>query len=388
LLSSLPKSRRLHLCTISSCLLICALTGCAVTPSEHSATSVDAHEQPLEIETRAGLPMLSGEDAELIEGLVQAGIGDRRLNYSARYVFESGNLLASLVEEGSSDSSVPTDIGQQTVQQQVQLNLTEDVRVPLQMGLENRRDYRFLLDGEQVSHTTRAHLDFKPEPVSFSLDWRPPDELMAAPMGCHLNGNLSMPLARETVGKHSMLDFSHSECHVRAADRGLDEWAIQSRTVAWRWDGDFKTALRYRQVLPQAQSLYSAGPAHEVGISHREEFSLFGVQLDVARREGGSQDSSSGHQRADHWVADLLVNGKLGLLDVTARFMRAGDPLWFMPASTPADSRRFSLLLDFGAWLKDEFPGLEADMSASFDRTEQSNGVDDSQVNWNVSLTW
>ncbi len=387
-MSSLPKSRRSYAHTFSAGLLVCMLAGCAGMPSDRDATSAAAYEQPLKIETRAAVPLLSSERDELIEGLVQAGVGDSRLTYRARYVFAPGKLLATLVNEGASDPSLTTDIGQQTVHQTVQMNLSDDARAPLQLGLENRRDTRFLLDGEQVSQTTRAHLDFKPRPVSVRLDWRLPDELAAVPMGCHFNGNLSMPLASEMVGMNSVLDFSHSECYVRAVDRGLDELAVQSRAVAWRWGGDFKTTLRYRQVLPQAQFYYSAGPAHEVGLSHREEFRLFGVQLEIARREGGRQDSSSSHQRADHWVADLLVNGNLGLLDVTARFMRAGDPLWFMPVSTPADSRRFSLLLDFGAWLKEEFPGLEADMSASFDRTEQSNGVDDSQVNWNVSLTW
>jgi hypothetical protein len=388
LLSSLPKSSRPYLLTSSACVLACVLIGCVGMPSERSAISTVTHEQPLEIETRARLPILTGEAAELIEGLVRAGIGERRLSYSARYAFEPGSLLATLVEEESSDLSAPTDIGQQTMHQQVHLNLSEDVRLPLLLGLENRRDHHFLLDGEQVSHTTRAHLDFKPEPLSVRLDWRLPDELSTAPLGCHFNGRLSMPLAAEMVGMNSVLNFSHSECYVRAVDRGLDALPVQSRAVAWRWGTDFQTALRYRQVLPIAQSTYTSGPSHEVGLSHREEFNLFGVQLDLARREVGTQNPVLGHQDVDHWVADLLINGKLGLFDITARYMRAGDPLWFMPLSTPSDSSRFSLLLDFGTWLKEGFPGLEADMSASFDRTEQSNGVDDNQVNWNVSLTW
>ena len=371
-------------------LLLTGLAGCAGLPAERGSQSANMQEGPLKLETHASLPLFSGEDTDVLQGRVSAGIVDERLTYSARYALEQGKLLATLAEGETSDQALPAEIGQQTLQQQVRLDLSDDDRVPLQLGLETRRDMRFLIEGEHIVETTRAHLDFNPRAVAVRLDWRLPDELATAPLGCHFNGNLRMPLAAKMIGAHSVVDFTHSECLVRAPDRGLDESALQSRGVAWRWGNELNSALRYRQVVPLAslQSPYPTGSAHEVGLSHREEFRHWGVQLEIARREGRVWDPVLGDQVEAHWVADLLLTGKLGMFDVSTRFMQAGDPIWFMPIATPADSRRFSLLLDFGAWLKQELPGLKANMSASFDRTEQSNGSDDSQVNWNVSLTW
>lgn len=375
---------------LATVLLVIGLTGCAGLPSKQGLQSANGEDQPLKFETRASLPLLSNEEADLFQGLVRAGTGDERLTYSARYALEPGKLLVIQSEGEGTDQSGPRDIGRQTVHQQLQLNLSDDDRIPLQLGLENRRDIRFLVDGEQFAQATRAHLDYNPQPIAVRLDWRLPEELAAAPLGCHFNGSLRVPLATAMIGMPSAMDFSHSECFVRAPQHGLEESVMRSREIAWRWGSDLKSALRVRQVRPfdESRLMNPAGPAHEVGLSHREEFGGWRMQLDIAGRESNLQDSAGGKHAATHWVADVLLNGKLGWLDVSARFMRAGDPLWFMPISTPADSRRVSLLFDFGAWLKEELPGVEADMSASFERAEQTNGIDDNQVNWNVSLTW
>jgi hypothetical protein len=79
---------------------------------------------------------------------------------------------------------------------------------------------------------------------------------------------------------------------------------------------------------------------------------------------------------------------ELEALVLTARWMHAKDPLWFVPAARTLDRERISILLDFSKWLVRQVPGFNGGMSAAWEPAEYANGVDESQINWNVSLTW
>jgi hypothetical protein len=110
--------------------------------------------------------------------------------------------------------------------------------------------------------------------------------------------------------------------------------------------------------------------------------------VDMAWRQFDQSTVREAHATPSNWAVDLMLRRELGWVALSARWLHASDPLWFLPLASPVERERLSLLLDFSQWLVGKLPYIEADMSASWDHVEDARGVDDNQFKWNLMLTW
>ena len=66
----------------------------------------------------------------------------------------------------------------------------------------------------------------------------------------------------------------------------------------------------------------------------------------------------------------------------------AAERAWFATATKQVAGDRFSLALDFGAWLSRLWPRVESAMDVSWDWRRTRAGDADGKVSWNMLIGW
>jgi len=375
---------------------IVILAGCAATGPDVAERS-DESALPIDVEARtevplAGANLMAGND-KLVESGVRAGVGDDLVEFRTRYAVSSGELVQNVGKPYQQGQSVPTQLARQSVEHAVRLSTPGRLGAPVQVGFDQKEAAVLTLDGQQREESTQAHLVWDPDPVRLQLEWTPPRRVAVHgnPLDCTLVGRLRMPTESLSPGLESALDVSQSECLVRAPDRGVDQLPMQARGVAWNWGESLNSTIHMSRVelrapvygVPELKSGY------EVGL--RQEHSLFGWQMeaDLALRQADGptyHDDVSGEE--SRWSVDLQLSRQLHTFALTARWMQAKDPLWFVPEASPVGRQNLSVLLDFSSWLTGLMPGMDAGMKASWQHTEDAEGRDDNHFRWDFTLSW
>ena len=380
---------------VSMMIASATLLGCAAKEPRSAMASETSKSSPVHFETAARVPLLpqSGnlDDEHLIATDVRAGLGDDLVEFRSSYSMGSGALVQNLGARFEQGQSIPTQLAQQSLEHAFRLTMPEWLGAPVQIGYDQKEASVFTLNGQQRRESSRAHLSWSPEVMQLDVEWTPPRAAAAAgnPLDCMVEGRVRVPTEAASSNRPSALDVSHSDCLVRAPNRGVDELPLQSRGVSWRWGDGLGNSIHMNRVelhMPVVgMSELSAG--YEVGMRQQHAFQGWQVAADVALRQS---DSVTAYRPDDdaRWAVDLMLKRQLRQIALTARWMQSKDPLWFVPEATPIGRERLSLLLDFSSWLTELMPGLDAGMSASWEHSEDAAGQDDNQLRWDFSLSW
>ena len=371
------------------------LGGCAGVPNEPPEFTASTDDAPLAVESETRLLDARTLDDQWFESSVRAGTPNRQLDYSARFKVESGALFDELGDNTRPNAdALPSEVGRRTFEQAVRFALPEYLGAPIELGFDRQHATRLTTEGEQHSESSRAHLEWQPDPVRLAVEWRPRRDMRLAggPVNCLVDGRLSVPYADNTSTDSNAVALSGRHCLVRSPERGLDEMHLDERGLAWHWSEHVDNKVRFHRFEPRwaGYGQHAFEPGYEFGVTHRHSLLGWDLEADVALREAGeARHTQAGEFESDsHWALNLLVSRKLELIEITARWMQADDPLWFVPVAEPIGRERLSLLLDFGDWIRRALPRFDADMSASWERAEQAGGGEDNQVNWNLSVFW
>lgn len=368
------------------------LAGCASMSQHADDTAEPAASSFVVFDSYTALAANGDRDDSLLHSEVEAGSADEWLSYSASYSLRSSMLAQSLIGDGPASASLPAELGRQSLRQQVQLELPSPLGAPLSLDFHDQQDVRWTFNGEARAETRLAHLQWKPSLLAVDLRWTPPRAVVmdAQPLDCQVQVNLHMPKLSLPTDAETALDLSGRGCEVRAPGRGVDGLQMQSHDLAWRWGEGLNNRMRVRRVLPhwQAYGLPEVDPAYEFGLMHRRGLSGWQLGVDMAWRQFDRGYERHAHARPSKWGVDLMLSRELGLFALSARWLHANDPLWFVPLASPVEQERLSLLIDFSQWLVDKLPHLKANMSAAWDYVEDARGFDDNQFNWNLLLSW
>ncbi|MFU8832838.1 MAG: hypothetical protein ACNA7J_11885 [Wenzhouxiangella sp.] len=331
----------------------------------------------------------ANDDDNLLQSQVQADSVGERVRYSADYSLRSEVLAHSL----SADAPArPSELGGQSIHQQLHLELPQSFGAPVTIDLHNHQDVLWSFSGEQKSDSSGAHLQWKPSYLALDVHWTAPREMVIVdrPLDCHVQANVRLATWPVPMRSDAALDISQQDCQVLAPFRGVYGLNLQSQGLAWRWGESLGNGVRFRKVLPQWQTLgiERANAAYEFGLIHHGSWSDWQLGLDLAWRQVDENLQESGSGAASNWAVDLMVGRNLGLVALSARWLRANDPLWFMPLASAIERERLSLLIDFSSWLVGKLPRMDASLSASWEQVEDARGTDDNQLKWNFQLAW
>lgn len=378
-------------------LLVGVLSACATTDSRSPDAPGD-ESAAVNFEARTELPLtanaLSRNDSDrLVETDLRAGVGDNLVEIRTRYSVASGELVRNVGKRYQQGQSIPTQLARQSVEHAVRLSTPGELGAPLQVGFDQKEASVLTLNGQHRQESTRAHLAWEPDPFEFLIEWTPPRKATVAgnPFDCTLEGRLRMPTDTLSAGMDSVLDLSQSECMVYAPDRGVDALPVQARGLVWSWGEEFGSAVHVNRVALQ-MPMYGRpemAAGYEVGLRQNHSFHGWHMEADLALRQADSvpyHDSMIGED--SRWAVDLQLSRQLQAFALTARWMQAGDPLWFVPEASPVGRESLSLLLDFSSWLTGLMPGMDAGMSASWRHTEDAEGRDDNHFRWDFTLSW
>ncbi len=381
-----------------SVLMFFLLAGCASTDPRSAGSSVSAGEEaaPVHFETRTRVPLLAPPDQSDGDGLVetgfQAGLGDELVEVRSRYSMASGALVQSLGQGYEPGQSIPTQLARQSIEHSFRLSVPNWLGAPVQVGFDQKEASVYTLQGQQRQETSRAHLEWNPEPVRFAVEWTPPRAMAVAghPFDCLVEGRVTLPTEAVSAGMASALDVSQSDCLVRAPDRGVNELPMQSRGVSWRWGEGLNNAIHMNRVEPlgTGYGVSEMMAGYELGLRQQHSFHGWQVEADVALRQSDSGRYGQQSDDESRWAVDVMLRRQLQTIALTARWMQAKDPLWFVPEASPIGRERLSLLLDFSSWLTGLMPGVDAGMSTSWEHSEDAAGQDDNQFRWDFSLSW
>jgi hypothetical protein len=374
------------------------LAGCAGTEPRSTGSSVPSGEEPapvrLEASTRVPLIAQAGRsDGDgLVETDLRAGLGDDLVEVRSRYSVASGALVQSLGQGYEQGQSLPTQLARQSIEHSFRLSVPGWLGAPVQIGFDQNEASVYTLQGQQRQENSRAHLAWNPAPVRFEVEWTPPRETAVAgnPFDCLMEGRVRLPTEVVSAGMSSALDVSQSDCLVRAPDRGVNELPMQSRGVSWRWGEGLNNTIHMNRVelIGTGYGVSEMMAGYELGMRQRHSFHGWQVEADVALRQSDSGPYGHPSDEESRWAVDVMLRRQLQTFALTARWMQAKDPLWFVPEASPIGRERLSLLLDFSSWLTRLMPGVDAGMSTSWEHSEDAAGQDDNQFRWDFSLSW
>ncbi len=378
--------------TLLMALLAVQMLGCASLEPRASEQADKAANAYLAFESSSLLAAPNNRDAGLFEGQIEASGAENRLRYSAVYLLHSDVLAQSLAVDANGADAVPAELGRQSLRQEFNLDLPPALGAPIRINMRNQHDLRWSFNGEARSDSQLAHLQWQPDHFALDLRWAPPvaAQVGRPPMDCFVQANLHLPTLPVAQAYDMVMDVSGQACHVHAPGRGIVGLAARSEALAWRWSGLLDSTVQVKRVMPAWQEFGAPEiePAYELGLSQSLTQSNWKLGVDMAWRQIGQPANQDEAALPARWAMNFMLSRNLGNVAFKARWLRANDPLWFVPLASPVERERLSLLLDFSRWLAARLPDMDANMSASWEQVEDAQGVDDNRINWNVKLSW
>lgn len=379
-------------------LAAAGMAGCAASQPQPAGLAGEWAVPPVqsELDMDAALPLSDAGRDRLFRGAVRADGAAGLVDYDAQYALLPGDILRSMQAGGDSLRAAPTEVGAQTLQQQIRAALPLPLGAPVRVGFETSQRSSLTVHGERESRSAGAGLQWAPGPLDLSLQWSAPRETVVAgdPLDCTMRSSLRLPVDLLAAGSTSAVDVSQRECRVVAPGRGMGfgDLGVRSWGAAWQWGDDARNALRVQRIAlePRDTVLPAQSPDYELGLSHRRLL-LDGwrAEADVAvRRISDDLPGEEGAEVDVRWSADLALRRELDMIILTARWAHARDPLWFAPMAAPVGRERVSLGLDFNPWLAGVWPRADTAMVASWERTQGEAGIGYNRLNWSFSMFW
>jgi|GEM_PF-3714793 len=372
-----------------SMVIAITMSGCAA-PSHNANPGIrTAVDEAFSFDARAALP---SESSSHFQTGLSAKLDTPVAEYQSDYSITTGALVQSMAAPDGDSVTMPMEVARQTVRQAIRMDFPTTFEAPVKMELDWSHDRRLRLDGEKRSESSRAHLSWQPAPLLLEMEWTAPRRFATAgtPFDCIADGHLRLPFPLAPWGSQLAMDISRRDCQIRAPSRGVSGLSMQAQGLSVFLDEDLKNFLRLQQLTmdPAYSADYQAGSGLEIGLTRSQTWHGWDMQADVAWRQAALPVEAGPPDQKAWWSVDLMLSRRIALVAMTARWMRARDPLWFVPTATPIGTNRLSMLLDFSAWVSAFVPRLNPGLSASWERREDAQGVDDDRIRWDFSVRW
>lgn len=380
-------------------LALSALAGCASMQAQNPSSAHDDPRIRAEMQIDHALPAISADPSddreEMLAGSVHLGAPKGLIDYGARYQVRQGKFFDA-IRDGDDPEQAQGEVALQTLEQTLGSTLHLPAGAPVTLQLTRREDTRLGVDSGSTRQSTRADLRWSPGPVDLHLEWSRPEPGTASRPGvnCDLRAGLRLPTEFLPAAAGSMLELTGQRCRGSSPAHGLTELALARWGAAWRWGSERNTALRVLRTEPEVPSGVFAPlmPDYELGLSHSHLLpGGWQAQADVSvLRTDPVAYASSVETETDStdWSARVALSRQLKLMAVTARWAHAAERAWFATATKQVAGDRFSLALDFGAWLSRLWPRVESAMDVSWDWRRTRAGDADGKVSWNMLIGW
>jgi len=384
---------------LSLALVAAMLSGCASVPQQNSPQTGAPLRAEMQIDH--ALPAISAgrSDApeEMVTGSVRLGTPEGLIDYGASYRVRQGKFFEAIRDGEDELEQAQGEVALQTLEQTLGSTLHLPAGAPVTLQLTRREDTRLGVDSERTTQSTRADLRWSPGAIDLHVEWTRPERGSQPNDGlnCNLRAGLQLPVEFLPAPAGSIVELSGQHCRGSAPAPGVTHLALARWGAAWRWGPERNTALRVLRTEPEmpAGAAMPLMPDYEVGLSHNHLLpGGWQAQADVSilRTDPPIYALSNASTEADStdWTAQLALRRQMNLLAVTARWAHAAERAWFATATKPLVGDRFSLALDFGAWLTRLWPRVESAMDVSWDWRRTRQGDADSKVSWNMLIDW
>lgn len=380
-------------------ILAAALSACASIPDAGAPTAGDPRSsRPVraDVQVRHTLASATETDGEMLSGSVSLDTPGGLIDYGARYEVRQGKLFEAIRDGRENPEAAQDEVALQTMEQTLGSTLPLPLGSPLKLAFTSREQSRLGVEGGRQSHSARADLQWSPGPVELRMQWDRPQANSSSTGGvnCDLRADVQLPAEFMPGVAGSVLEFSGQRCRGQDPTHGLNDLDIARWGAAWRWGAKHASALRLVRTEPAA-SIESHGlltPDYELGLSHDHRLpGGWQARADISMLRADATAHSFARQAtesATDWSANVALKRELNLLAITARWAHAAERLWFATAVSPVAQDRFSLGLDFGAWLTRLWPSLQTAMDLSWDWRETREGDSDGKVSWNLLIGW
>ncbi|WP_028081662.1 hypothetical protein [Solimonas soli] len=328
---------------------------------------------------------------------------ERRLQYSAGYEVDPGDLLNPDAASRWRADTLPQTVSSQTVSQRLQLKLDELAGAPLTVGAQYRQQEALQVAGTTASAQQAMDLRWAPSFAAVHLNWMPegaPVDTTQA-LRCDRSGQISVPLTAQgdAPGRYVSVDARTRLCRVAAGDDpALAELTANTWSTGLRWGrASRETALRLQSVTPgpganviESDRPLTAGSGYELRLSQQRQLGDWQAKAGLAwRRPPEALHPAFELPEASPWATSAELQRRLGAANVAASWQR-GDAYWFLPnVRAPADT--FALSVDFSPWAVDGLGRYTPTMAMSYSwmRSDNQSVRDDQQsLNWNLSFPW
>lgn len=340
------------------------------------------------------LPIAADAEDQMLSGSVNLGTPEGLIDYDASYEVRQGKLFRAIRNGSENLETAQNEVALQTMEQTLGSTLPLPLGSPLKLALTSREQSRLGVDGGRQSQSTRADLQWSPGPLDLKVQWDRPKAPTPSASGvdCNLRADVQLPAEFMPGVSGSVFEVSGQRCLGQSPAHGVNDLDIARWGAAWRWGAKHNSALHLLRTEPAAPLGPLLAPDYELGLSHNHRFSAgWQTRADVSVLRADAADHSFAMQATESttdWSANVALKRDLDLLAITARWAHAAERLWFATAVSPVAQDRFSLGLDFGAWLTSVWPSLQTAMDLSWDWRETREGESDRKVSWNLLIGW
>lgn len=387
---------------IAIAVSMAVLSGCASVPDRDSSSARRDAAVPIRADMQIDHALQdfaygqAVDTGEMLTGSVHLGTPNGLLDYGARYRVRQGKLFQAIHDDEHALEKAQGEVAVQTMEQTLGSTLRLPAGAPVTLQLTRREDTRLGIGTGSSRQTTQGELRWSPGPVELHVEWTRPDPggASSGDVNCDLRAGLQLPAKLLPAPAGSIFELSGQRCRGASPAHGVAELALARWRAAWRWGTEQNTALQVARTEPEMPAGASAPlmPDYELGLSHRHLLpGGWQARADVAvlrTEQSAHAFNASPDTGTTDWTAQLALKRELKLMAVTARWARAADRIWFATAASQMAADRFSLALDFGAWLARLWPSVESAMDVSWDWRQNRSGESHSKLSWNMLVGW
>lgn len=373
------------------------LSGCA-SIQQNSPLPQEGAPLRAEMQIDHALPAIAADPSdnaeEILTGSVRLGTPTGLIDYGASYHVRRGKFFEAIRDGKDDFDQAQNEVALQTMEQTLGSTLDLPAAAPVKLKLTRREQTRLGFDAGNVDRSTRADMRWSPGPVDLHVEWTQPDAVAAGGVNCNLRAGLRLPAGFLPAPAGSVLELSGQRCQGSAPTHGINALAMARWGAAWHWGAEHNSVLQLMRTEATMPSGSAAPlmPDYELGLSHRHLLPggwQARADVSVLRTERIAYAfNASPETDATDWTAQVALKRELKLMAVTARWAHAAERVWFATATKQLAGDRFSLALDFGAWLNRLWPRVESAMDVSWNWRESREGESDNKLSWNVLIGW
>lgn len=388
------------------------LSACASAPAQRggdiAVPATSGTLGPINVGVDGALPLLHTRTEPVLASRLGLGGGESRLSYAASYTVMPGNIFDDTAPAPPPGVAPPPpqQLGQQRFGQNFRLNLPPLAGAPVSLRLTAETHERWTMSGNSSAQQRQlANLAWAPWRVNLNLQWdggvAPADARFA--LDCDLRGTLRMPLQPAGALAPRAIQLSGRACQLHGVGPRYSDVTAETWGMAFDWSRrDSETQFLLATIDPAGQNAPEQqviDPAFELAVRHQRNHGPWSARALVAMRVATEwdldlRDELTGQYASgseSHWTATASLTRHLPAMSVSADWMHAADPMWFMP-QIGQRSNRMNMRLDFSRAVASLMPEVTPQMAVQWNWSQARSRTDaiagDSLVRLNMAVLW